>query len=210
METRRKAPIGRPRGFDTDQALEQAMLVFWEQGYDGASLTDLTNAMGITRTSMYAAFGNKEDLFHKALERYTDGPASYGARALQEPTARQVATAFLNGSVRATTLPGCPTGCLGVQGSLAAGDPGRNARDDLIAWRNTHTGLLRDRLRQAVEEGDLPPGTDPYLLARYLMTVANGIAVQAASGTSRSDLQQVADMALRSWPPATSRAQPGR
>ena len=208
METRRKAPIGRPRGFDADEALERAMRVFWEQGYEGASLTDLTNAMGITRTSMYAAFGNKEDLFRKALERYTEGPASYGARALQEPTARQVATAFLNGSVRATTRPGCPTGCLGVQGSLAAGGPGRNARDDLIVWRNEHTSLLRDRFKQAVEEGDLPPGTDPGLLARYLMTVANGIAVQAASGTKSDDLQQVADMALRNWPSATDPAQP--
>ncbi|MEV5980913.1 TetR/AcrR family transcriptional regulator [Streptomyces sp. NPDC052114] len=208
METGKKAPIGRPRGFDTDQALEHAMRVFWEQGYDGASLTDLTNAMGITRTSMYAAFGNKEDLFRKALERYTEGPASYGARALREPTARQVATAFLNGSVRATTRPGCPTGCLGVQGSLAAGDPGGNARDALIVWRNEHTSLLRDRFRQAVDEGDLPPGTDPELLARHLMTVANGIAVQAAGGTTRSVLQQVADMTLRSWPPATAPTRP--
>jgi AcrR family transcriptional regulator len=164
--------------------------------------------MGITRTSMYAAFGNKEDLFRKALERYAEGPASYGARALREPTARQVATAFLNGSIRATTRPGCPTGCLGVQGSLAAGDPGSNARDDLIAWRNEHTSLLRDRFKQAVDEGDLPPDTDPDLLARYLMTVANGIAVQAASGATRTHLQQVADMALQSWPPATSPAQP--
>jgi AcrR family transcriptional regulator len=202
METRQKAPIGRPRGFDADEALEQAMRVFWQQGYEGASLTDLTNAMGITRTSMYAAFGNKEDLFRKALERYTEGPASYGARALQEPTARQVATAFLHGSVRATTRPGCPTGCLGVQGSLAAGAPGSDARDALIVWRNEHTALLRDRFQQAVDEGDLPPGTDPELLARYLMAVANGIAVQAASGTTRDQLQQVADMALRSWPAA--------
>ncbi|MFD7001368.1 TetR/AcrR family transcriptional regulator [Streptomyces mirabilis] len=202
METRQKAPIGRPRSFDADEALERAMRVFWGQGYEGASLTDLTNAMGITRTSMYAAFGNKEDLFRKALERYTEGPASYGARALQEPTARQVAAAFLNGSVRATTRPGCPTGCLGVQGALAAGDPGSNARDALIAWRNEHISLLRDRFRQAVDEGDLPPDADPELLARYLMTVANGIAVQAAGGTARDELQQVADMALRSWPPA--------
>jgi AcrR family transcriptional regulator len=202
VETRQKAPIGRPRGFDADEALERAMRVFWEQGYEGASLTDLTKAMGITRTSMYAAFGNKEDLFRKALERYTEGPASYGARAVQEPTAREVATAFLDGSVRATTRPGCPTGCLGVQGSLAAGDPGHSARDALIAWRNEATSLLRDRFQQAVDEGDLPPGTDPGLLARYIMTVANGIAVQAASGASRDDLQQVADMALRSWPPA--------
>ncbi|MFH9968737.1 TetR/AcrR family transcriptional regulator [Streptomyces mirabilis] len=177
------------------------MRVFWGQGYEGASLTDLTHAMGITRTSMYAAFGNKEDLFRKALERYTEGPASYGARALQEPTARQVAAAFLDGSVRATTRPGCPTGCLGVQGALATGDPGSDARDALSAWCNEHTSLLRDRFRQAVDEGDLPSDADPELLARYLMTVANGIAVQAAGGTARDDLQQVADMALRSWPP---------
>lgn len=137
------------------------MRVFWGQGYEGASLTDLTHAMGITRTSMYAAFGNKEDLFRKALDRYTEGPASYGARALQEPTARQVAAAFLNGSVRAITRPGCPAGCLGVQGALAAGDPGSDARDALIAWRNEHTSLLRDRFRQAVDEGDLLPTPIP-------------------------------------------------
>ncbi|MGW5863471.1 TetR/AcrR family transcriptional regulator [Streptomyces sp. NPDC055239] len=198
MEIQRKAPIGRPRGFDVDEALERAMRVFWEQGYEGASLADLTNAMGITRTSMYAAFGNKDELFRKALERYAEGPAAYVARALQESTAEQVATAFLGGSVRASTRPDCPTGCLGVQGALAVGDPGRNARDALTAWRGEGTALLRDRFRQAVDEGDLPNETDPGLLARYLMTVANGIAVQAAGGTTREDLQEVADMALRS------------
>ncbi|MFI6339452.1 TetR/AcrR family transcriptional regulator [Streptomyces sp. NPDC050535] len=202
METRKRAPIGRPRGFDADEALEQAMRVFWEQGYEGAGLTDLTGAMGITRTSMYAAFGNKEELFRKALERYTEGPASYAARALREPTARQVATAFLDGSVRATTRPGCPSGCLGVQGALAVGDPGRNARDALVAWRNDAVLVLRDRFQRAVDEGDLPPDADSGLLARYLMTVANGIAVQAAGGATRDDVQQVADMALHSWPSA--------
>ncbi|MHA4814837.1 TetR/AcrR family transcriptional regulator [Streptomyces aculeolatus] len=208
MEIRRKASIGRPRGFDADQALERAMRVFWGQGYEGASLTDLTSAMGINRTSMYAAFGNKEELFRKALERYTEGPASYAASALREPTARQVAAAFLHGSVWATTRPGCPAGCLGVQGALAAGDPGRKARDTLAAWRNEFTSLLRDRLERAVEEGDLPPGTDPGVLARYLMTVSNGIAVQAAGGATDDDLRQVADMALRCWPPATDPNQP--
>ncbi|MFE1803079.1 MULTISPECIES: TetR/AcrR family transcriptional regulator [unclassified Streptomyces] len=202
METRQKAPIGRPRGFDTEEALERAMRVFWEQGYEGASLTDLTSAMGITRTSMYAAFGNKEDLFRKALERYTEGPASYSVRAMREPTARQVATAFLNGSVRASTQPGGPAGCLGVQGALAAGEPGRTARDTLVTWRNEGMDLLHDRFRQAAAEGDLPPDLDPALLARYLMTVANGIAVQAAGGAPRADLQLVADMAMRNWPSA--------
>ncbi|MGN9784983.1 TetR/AcrR family transcriptional regulator [Nonomuraea sp. ZG12] len=201
MEITRRAPIGRPRGFDADEALERAVLVFWEQGYEGASLTDLTSAMGITRTSMYAAFGNKEQLFRKALERYTEGPAAYAARALEEPTARGVATAFLTGSVRASTRPGCPAGCLGVQGSLAAGEPGRVARDTLVAWRDEGRSRLRDRFQQAVDEGDLPPDADPGLLARYVMTMANGIAVQAAGGTGRDELQQVVDAALRNWPP---------
>lgn len=177
------------------------MLVFWSQGYDGASLSDLTEAMGITRTSMYAAFGNKEDLFRAALQRYADGPAGYVARALDQPTARQVAEAFLAGSVRATTSPDGPAGCLAVQGSLAAGETGRPARDALTACREETWSRLRDRFVAAVDSGDLPPDTDPGLLARYLLTVSNGIAVQAAGGVGSAELQQVADGALRHWPP---------
>ncbi|GAA4228464.1 TetR/AcrR family transcriptional regulator [Actinomadura meridiana] len=202
MGKREKAPIGRPRGFDTDEALERALLVFWEQGYEGATLTDLTSAMGITRTSMYAAFGNKEELFRKALGRYTEGFAVYVAHALLESTARDVAAAVLSGAVRTTTRPGYPTGCLGVQGALAAGAAGRPARDTLTAWRDDGRFRLRDRFQRAVDEGDLPPDTDPGLLARYIMTVANGIAVQAAGGAGRDELQRVADAALRNWPPA--------
>ncbi|WP_250030950.1 TetR/AcrR family transcriptional regulator [Paractinoplanes maris] len=202
--TSKQTAIGRPRGFDADEALERAVLVFWARGYEGASLDDLTGAMGITRTSMYRAFGNKEDLFRKVLERYTEGPASYFARALREPAARAVATAFLHGAVHASTQPGCPTGCLGVQGSLAAGDTGAQARDILAAWREEGTAHLRRRFAAAVDEGDLPPGADPALLARFLMTVGNGIAVQAAGGAARDDLLLVADMALRTWPPVGS------
>jgi AcrR family transcriptional regulator len=177
------------------------MLVFWEQGYEGATLTDLTAAMGITRTSMYAAFGNKEQLFQAALQRYIEGPASYLIQALAEPTARQVAETFLTGSVRTTTRPGGPAGCLVVQGSLASGETARPARDQLAFCREETWARLRERFGSAVQDGDLPPDVDPGLLARYLLTVGNGIAVQAAGGVGRDELQLIAEGVLRVWPP---------
>ncbi|HEX7303037.1 TetR/AcrR family transcriptional regulator [Lentzea sp.] len=191
---------GRPRGFDADEALHAAMLVFWRQGYEGASLADLTGAMGITKTSMYAAFGNKEELFRKALARYDEGPASYGLRAVEQPTAFEVARAFLDGAVRTTTQPDSPAGCLGVQGSLVAGESAEPAREILSEWRNNGRRLLETRFRRAVDEGDLPAGTDAAQLALYVMTIGFGIAVQAASGVGRADLQGIADTALRTWP----------
>jgi AcrR family transcriptional regulator len=201
MATTRNTAIGRPRGFDADEALEKAMLVFWQQGYEGATLADLTDAMGITRTSMYAAFGNKEQLFHLALRRYLEGPGEYLSQALDEPTAQQVSHAFLRGAVRRTTAPGSPPGCLTVQGALAAGDVGGPARDALTQCREETWSHLRERFRQAIDVGDLSAEVDPGLLARYLLTVANGIAVQAAGGVGVDDLQRVADGALRHWPP---------
>lgn len=198
--TRQSAPIGRPRGFDADEALERAMLVFWEHGYEGASLAALTEAMGISTTSMYAAFGNKEELFRKALERYTEGPSAYLARALEQPTALGVATAILAGAVRTTTRPTHPHGCLGVQGALATSDSGQAVRDLLAAWRNDGCVRVRERFRRAIDEGELPPETDPGVLARYVTTLAFGIAVQAASGVGRAELQKMADAALRTWP----------
>jgi AcrR family transcriptional regulator len=150
---------------------------------------------------MYAAFGNKEELFRKALVRYAEGPAAYVDSALGQPTAREVATAFLDGAVSASTNPLCPAGCMGVQGSLVSGDAARDARDALAAWREERGAHLRDRFRRAVDEGDLPRHADPALLARYLMTMADGVAVQAAGGIGRDALRQVTEAALRSWPP---------
>lgn len=193
--------MGRPREFDIDEALERAMQVFWARGYEGATLSDLTGAMGITKPSMYAAFGNKEQLFRRALERYIEGPASYATRALEEPTARGVAEALLRGAVRTTTLPEGPPGCLTVQGALAPSDAGRPAHDLLVGWRNDAGLRLEERFQRAVDEGDLPRDADPGRLARYVMTVAFGIAVQAAGGLGHDELQEIADTALRSWQP---------
>lgn len=177
------------------------MLVFWEHGYEGASLAMLTRAMGISTTSMYAAFGNKEELFRKALRHYTKGPAAYLGWAVEEPTARGVATALLVGVVHATTRPDGPRGCLGVQGALASGDSGREAQDMLVAWRADAYARLRERFRRAADEGDLPAETDPALLARYVSTLAFGIAVQAASGAEPGELRNMVDAVLRRWPP---------
>ncbi|MER8153841.1 TetR/AcrR family transcriptional regulator [Streptomyces sp. NPDC094472] len=200
METKQNGSIGRPRGFDADEALERAMLVFWKHGYEGASTANLTNAMGISTTSMYAAFGNKEKLFRKALERYTEGPSAYLARAMEEPTALGVATAILTGTVRTTTRPANPHGCLGVQSALTVSDSGQEVRDLLVAWRNSGCSRVQERFQRAVDDGDLPPDADPGLLARYITTFAYGIAVQAASGLGRDELQEMADAALRAWP----------
>jgi hypothetical protein len=133
----------------------------------------------------------------------------HASRALAEPTSAAVATAVLHGTVEAATMPGLPTGCLGVQGALATGDDSRPVRNALIAWREDGIAHLTRRFQQAVDAGDLPPSTDPHLLALYLRTVANGIAVQAASGSSRPELLQVANLALGSWPKQWSASQPG-
>ena len=200
MSGSRSTVFGRPREFDIDEALERAMQVFWARGYDGTSLTDLTGAMGITKSSMYAAFGNKEQLFRKAVQRYAEGPASYATRALREPTARAVAEAFLRGAVRTTTSPGRPAGCLSVQGALALSEHSRPAHDVLSGWRIDAGDQLEARFRRAAEEGDLPRDADPGRLARYVMTTAFGIAVQAANGLGPDMLDEVIDTALLAWP----------
>ncbi|MEW2523054.1 TetR/AcrR family transcriptional regulator [Actinacidiphila alni] len=200
MGESRKAVMGRPRGFDVDQALERAMRVFWARGYEGASLAELTGAMGITKTSMYAAFGNKEQLFRKALQRYGAGPAAYATDALEEPTARAVAVAFLRGAVCATTPPDGPSGCLTVQGALASSDESRAVHDLLVDWRNDAGVRLEERFRRAVDEGDLPRDADPRRLARYILTMGFGIAVQAANGLGPAELDEIADTALLGWP----------
>jgi AcrR family transcriptional regulator len=192
--------IGRPRAFDLDAALDRALQVFWRKGYEGTSLSDLTTAMGINRPSLYAAFGNKANLFRKALDRYAEGPAAYTYKALDEPTARAVVERLLCGVVDLLADPCTPQGCLAVQGALACGDAADAIRRELIARRAAGEEALRQRLERATSDGDLPADADAADLARYITTVSQGMAVQAAGGASREELRRVVEMALRAWP----------
>jgi AcrR family transcriptional regulator len=201
MEPRKPSgPTGRPRSFDLDKALDAAMQVFWRNGYEGASLSDLTQAMRINRPSLYAAFGDKETLFRKALERYTEGPAAYVCEALKQPTARAVTQQLLRGTANLLTDPHHPSGCLVVQGALVCGEAADCIRQELVSRRVAGEAAVRRRFKRARAEGDLPADSNPADLARYVVTISQGMAVQAATGASREELQRVVETAMRAWP----------
>src|SRR5579859_5010639 len=191
---------GRPRSFDVDEALDQALEVFRRKSYEGTSISDLTEAMGVERPSLYAAFGDKEQLFRKVLDRYVAQTMDFMQSAAQEKTARGFVQRIMLGAVENLTDPLNPPGCLTVQGALACGEESEPVRKELISRREQVEGAIRDRLRRAKKEGDLPVDCDPSDLARYVATLINGIAVQAAGGTSRKELKRVVDAAMRGWP----------
>ena len=191
---------GRPRAFDPDAALDRAIEVFWEHGYEGASLADLTDAMGINRPSMYAAYGNKEELFRRAVARYAEHDMAYAREALAEPTAYATVERFLKANADALTQPGRPAGCLSIQGGLAGGSDNGQVAQFLAASRLAGEQQLAERLARAVDEGDLPADTDPVDLARYVMTVSEGNAVHAAAGADRASLYATVEIALRAIP----------
>ena len=193
-------PSGRVRQFDADVALDRALEVFWARGYEGATLPELTKAMGINRPSLYAAFGNKEQLFRKALDRYQTGPMSFLTEALKEPTALAAAEAIFSGFIRMQRNREKARGCLIVSGALASGEEAETVRQELAQLRQSIVAVFRKRFERAVENGDLPKGTDCATLGRYIATVLNGLAVQVASGTTEKELRLVAAMAMRAWP----------
>jgi AcrR family transcriptional regulator len=176
------------------------MRVFWRYGYEGASLTELTSAMGINRPSLYAAFGDKAALFREAVARYGAGPGRYVRRALGQLTARQVAETLLRGAVANATDPTHPGGCLWVHGALATGPEWAQVRDEMTALRARGIDQIRARFDRSRTDGDLPEGTDTEALTLFVISMMHGIAVQAAAGFTREQLQRVADLALSTWP----------
>jgi AcrR family transcriptional regulator len=198
---------GRPRSFDTEKALESAMRVFWKHGYEGTSLPTLTSAMGINRPSLYAAFGNKEALFRKVVDRYSERPAAYLRDALEQPKARLVVEHLLVGAIDAYCNPRNPRGCLLIQGALACSGNAEPVRKALVARRLEAEDMLRGRFERAVAEKDLPPHASPADLAKFVTALITGLSVQSVGGAHRSELERVAHLAIAAWPSSRSHRQ---
>lgn len=189
---------GRPREFDPEQALTNALRVFWRHGYEGASMAELTEAMGITKPSLYACFGNKEALFRKALDLYEREKLSYMGAALDAPTGRGVAERLLSGAIKTHCGDSDPQGCL--LSMVACTTEAASVRDDFLARRASAEAALVTRLERAKADGDLPETVDAKALAQCLLTVLKGMAVKAQSGTSREELRGIVNTFLALWP----------
>lgn len=191
---------GRPKLFDNDEILEKALQVFWERGYEGASMAELTSTLGVNKPSLYAAFGNKEELFRQALSRYVSGPVAFIRMVMKQPTARKVAEQFLISSAEFLTSDQHPKGCMIVQGALSCGEGAEIIKQQLIQYRKHYEGMLIERFKMAQQEGDLSPELNPADLAKYLATLHQGMSVQAINGANQEELRGMVNVALLNWP----------
>jgi AcrR family transcriptional regulator len=192
--------MGRPKEFCTEQALKMALAVFWRYGFEGASLAELTKAMGITKPSLYASYGNKEDLFRKALDLYDATHLAFMRDALGEPTSRGVASRILYGVVRSSTADDHPAGCMSTNGTLVCSAATEGIRTEVLRRRQAFERALRERLVQARRQGDLLPEIEPDDLVTFVATVSAGLCLQASSGASRASLNRTVELALAAWP----------
>ena len=191
---------GRPREFCVDQALAAALHVFWAKGYDGALMADLTEAMGITKPSLYAAFGNKEALFHKALDLYEQEKLEDGRAALDQPTARKVAEYYLKGAIDVHGGAHDPKGCMGLISSLACSPEAESIKADVVRRRASSQRALVARFERAKAEGDIPAHVDAEGLTSVLYALLQGITVQAGAGATRAELERLVDTSMTLWP----------
>jgi len=188
---------GRPIGFDKDAALEAAMLLFWERGFEGTSMANLTQAMSLNPSSIYAAFGDKHALFQLAVKRYMEMRAQYAGKALEEPTLERVVRALFDSTIAFLTTPGHPPTCMTLAGAVGCSLEATPARDLMTEIRKQNQVAIRERLLKARKSGELPKDTDVDDYTRYLSTILAGLSIQAANGSTRAELKRTAQMALR-------------
>lgn len=192
--------MGRHREFDVEKVLDATLCVFWRKGYEGTSYADLTEAAGVERPALYSAFGNKEALFRRALDRYSERYLDYLPEALKLPTSREVAAHILYNAVDLNTRFPNHTGCLGINGAVAGSDEAEPVRQALIDFRAAGQAQIHERFERAKVEGDLPETANTEALAAFVLAMTHGMAVQAKAGFSRDMLNAVADQALSTWP----------
>lgn len=190
---------GPPKAFDVDVALMAALRVFFEKGYDGTSLTDLTDAMGIVRPSLYATFGDKLSLFRQAVRRYDEHGQPYFAELGMETSARGFVLRWLRGQADLYTDPRLPTGCFLIYSSSGTQPEAQAARVITADRRKENERFLVQRLGQA-EAGEIPPNMSPEEVASYVTAIGNGLAIRAADGRKRDELYRIIDLAMAFWP----------
>ena len=188
---------GRPVSFDREAALEAAMLLFWERGFEGASMADLTRAMGLNPSSIYAAFGDKHALFSLAVKRYMKIRAQYATKALEEPTLEKVVRALFDNTVAFLTTPGHPPTCMTLAGAMGCSVDATPARDLMTEIRKRNQVAIRERLIKARKSGELSEDVNVDDYTRYLSTIISGLSIQAANGSTKAELKRTAQMALR-------------
>ncbi|PTL82812.1 TetR/AcrR family transcriptional regulator [Vitiosangium sp. GDMCC 1.1324] len=205
------AKRGRPASFDREEALRRAMEVFWEVGYESATMSQLKAAMGgLCSPSVYAAFHSKEALFREAVELYRTEARHLGRDALNAPTARGAIENMLRSAVISYSSQGKPRGCLVNLGVMNCSPESRGVQDFLRACRQEAVEVIRARLRRAVEEGELAPEVEVEALAVFYTTVLQGLSTQAHDGASREVLMAIVDCAMSAWDQRTSPPLPPR
>jgi AcrR family transcriptional regulator len=194
------AERGRPRAFDRAKALEQAMLLFWEKGFQGTAMSELTAAMGINAPSLYACFGSKEALYREAMALYEAGDGAELAAAIAAaPTVREAIGIYLMRSAALFSRPGKPAGCMVVLSVVHAAGTSEEAGRALRDARAEMQGVLEARLRGEIASGALPSACDPAAIAAFYCTVQQGMSIRARDGASRAELEAVAQGAMAAW-----------